>query len=63
MEGDKVTSIPDPASPTACGLPGASSAKASVDLRGPGTFGEEVALTVQLDPAASVLGESGHPLV
>ena len=52
-----------PESATLCGLPAASSVTVSVPLRGPVVVGENVIVTLQLAPAASVAGASGHAVL
>src|SRR5438105_12890986 len=52
-----------PESATLCGLPAASSVTVSVPLRGPVAVGENVIVTLQLAPAASVAGASGHAVL
>lgn len=54
---------PVPLSATVCGLPAASSPIEMLALRLPLALGENVALMVQLAPAASVVEPVGHVLV
>lgn len=55
LVGLTVTMVPDPLSATACGLPNALSLKVRLALRVPATWGRKVVLTVQVDPAVSVV--------
>jgi hypothetical protein len=67
LVGDSVTIgellVPVPVSGTVCGLPSASSVTWIDAVRLPVDVGVNVALIVQLEPAASVAGPAGHVLV
>jgi hypothetical protein len=55
LVGLTVTMVPVPLSATVCGLPKALSLKVKVAERAPATWGRNVTLTVQVDPAVSVV--------
>ena len=55
LVGLKVTIVPVPLSATVCGLPKALSLKVRLAVRVPATDGRKVTLTVQEDPAVSVV--------
>ena len=56
----RFAAVPVPVSETVCGLPPALSENESVPLRVFTAFGAKVTDAVQLAPAASVLGLTGH---
>ena len=58
-----VPAAPVPVSATVCGLAAASSVIARFAVRVPAAVGANETETLQLDPAASVLGLTGHVLV
>src|SRR5437899_5687985 len=55
--------VPVPLNATVCGLPVALSATWTLAARAPAAVGAKLALIMQLAPAASMVGLSGHVVV